>query len=500
MSKIFSLFILTAFFLSSFTAAADGRQYIDYIYKIDAPYLYDQTDILESKAYKAASPEQRETLLQNEFLSRKSALYRRVAIVNTLKTAAIGAGTAVTAVVLYLSAMRLKARFLPAAAPVDGAAPAQNGITAEGLAGGVFGGIGGIAIVMQTLNGPFAAAKEAVEGAFSSGLKYLAEVRNSDKIELLELKYVAKKPEMPENYRRKLEGYFEEVRTSVNYSNDYDPSAFASKLLQLPTQNHEFEFDQDKLRKRLIGYAPQTQEALIKSALRHYLSIRKEALRRQVTYYYGRAGTGKTRAAEVVASSADIPAVTMSISEILDADAGGIFGNSKNPGFIARAMIESVERNGRSAKNIMIVINDFDRILNNAKHVETFIAFLQLLEPGTQFYFDRYFKMNIDIQNVWIVITGNSRMTDEALARRLEAIDFESFSKEYRKYEVENTLLPVWAKVYEIDLSTLTPEDRAEFDRIIDQDETPGFGFVEKHIRDFLAKRYLEKRKAQVRE
>ena len=84
-------------------------------------------------------------------------------------------------------------------------------------------------------------------------------------------------------------------------------------------------------------------------------------------------------------------------------------------------------RHKRTAKNIVLLIDEADRVINPQPDSETSELLpwaLKLLDPESKSFYSPYFDADIDMSHIIIILAGNHPIADEALQKRLIKMDF----------------------------------------------------------------------------
>ena len=170
-------------------------------------------------------------------------------------------------------------------------------------------------------------------------------------------------------------------------------------------------------------------------------------------YFWGDAGMGKSLSARNLALFLDLPYYEAYIRSETDLSQGGLEGSTwyrpdANIGWVARPLLAK-DSQGRTYKNSILIINDFDRILlNNSGRGGAALGFLlDYLDALKKYFYSPYFRSSIDISRLTIILSGNKPIpegdggptdTYAALRTRLKRIHFTGFDEETTKKILES--------------------------------------------------------------
>lgn len=341
---------------------------------------------------------------------------------------------------------------------------------------------------------------EKAKQATIEALKY-------DEFAALEAYYVIKKPTFNEDTQKLIESTFVDGRK--HFQNPHGYRKLLEQMLRIPTKpldlKRTFKDDKDLLDKFykdkiFKNYSPSTQRELAKIVLAIYHNSLSENTQskfpvRQVCYFHGDPGCGKTTAAEQIARFFNIPFYKISIRSIADLTIANLEGTfSKDIGWFGSALIEPVPNSHtipsltgiglsdksltkksikeniiystnyflsllpsmNSYKNGFLIINDFDRLLIDPKTQTAACQFcLDFLDTDKKDFRNHFFKLNLDISQLNIIITGNHEIKNDqvfdALRDRLAITKFESISDVV--LDVTEDLMNECAQKYNIVLS-----------------------------------------------
>ena len=328
-----------------------------------------------------------------------------------------------------------------------------------------------------------------------------------------EIDYIRKRRFLPVGLQKSIETQFKATRVDearIGRVEDYVGTA-----LNLPLESLRTEFDLNLINKLFDGYPTELrkqvesfvfQQVLLQDASSY--GLREQSVRagkRVAGYLIGPPGTGKSRYAELIARSLGLPFAKVSLegASLDDLLGRSVDSDFPTPGKIAKA-IANAKINGKGAKNLVLFIDEADRVINNQHpYSQDILPFmLKLLDPEAKSFFNPYFNAEIDISNLTIILAGNFTIQEEALKKRLFVINFPGFTLEYRKRIIWESTIPNLLTSfsqngkYSLSLADLTAEDKERIQSLIQQDKDPGFRTIESvllHYFSFIARRkYFE--------
>ena len=185
------------------------------------------------------------------------------------------------------------------------------------------------------------------------------------------------------------------------------------------------------------------------------------------SYFYGGAGIGKSTAARMICFFLGIPFKEITIKSAEDLSQNSFEGGdwmrpNANPGNLTSTLLKGISKktikrnfeleipklnnphitietpNQITYKNSVLIINEFDRILLDPQTSTQTLAFLlDYLDSTKTEFFSPYFKSNVSIKDMHIIITGNNPIPDEkkfeALIDRLDIVHFTGCSANGKK-------------------------------------------------------------------
>lgn len=325
--------------------------------------------------------------------------------------------------------------------------------------------------------------------------------RETDPEEPLEIEYLLQKRFMAGDLQKAVEERLRLTHTSGPSELSCTVS-FVSLALHLPTQVLPVQFYPPEIARFFSGYpaglrrkveAFCIRQKMNQSALLTHLTgeaappnTGSKVGKRAAAYFYGPPGTGKTRFAELTAQAMGLPFARISLegASISDLLGRSLQSGHATPGLLAQAMAAASKVHGQGAKNMVLFIDEADRVINSQSS-EILPLMLKLLDPESKSFFNAYFNAEIDLSHLTIILAGNHSIQDEALRKRLFLVRFDGFSAPFKRQIVWDSLIPRLLKNYSqngeltLSLEDLTDDDRGLIDNLISWDQDPGFRSLE---------------------
>jgi ATPase family associated with various cellular activities (AAA) len=468
--------------------------YWNYAYQNDFYNLFDQSEALSSEMYQNASSVRREEMLESLFLEKKmNAAWRSLqapVVFLAAVTASVGVG--------YYFKIQQYLVF-PKINPVIWASTSLSATLA------------GLTFFFSPIQRFIEYATNTICGVASSFYQFYSG-DTFDYLEKYERFYVRKKPNITIDLQNSIEKQLHLARTGVNdFSGEGGEKAaqlgvkLIHNILSLPTESKETFYDRSRFDKIFECYNNDTQTELRRLAVR-YIAGQKGQLdaKKYAVYFRGPPGTGKTRAAQLLAKFLDVPYQEISLSGISKKEFVGTRDGGGNPGLVANAMIRVGEKGG--AMNFLMLVDEGDRVLND-KSSERSSALLpymlMYLDPSRNFYYDGFFEANVDKSSMYTVMAGNYEISDEALKNRLHTIPFGAISKECKAKIVWDEYFPQIFSRYQHSKFKLTPEDFTEYDKskvdqLIESDPDPGMRTIYLQIEKYMADIIVDKLESKI--
>ena len=482
MKKI--VYSLCAIFISlpGFAVAQMGQySFHDLIYTSEPYKLYEQSDLTRREDYQAATRKQQQNMLEKHFYAKKRWAYSKIIVYNLGIPVAIS--TVVTALALG-NHYRKRTVVLEDKKPIPTINEQQMNIIRT---------IFTSAIVTAALYRPLTMFSESTYKYVSDGLGALNKLVFpwNDALETLEIDYVRNKPFIPSELYHAIETNFIEARSHQPFVRRGGLEAniyYAKWALGLPRKLKKVTYDAEIIDHKLEGYPEQTIQQIKNFCIRHMVASTSEAVRKIPYYFYGPPGVGKTRAAYLIAEMLDIPIAVISLA---DKASTALQGRVNEPGLLIKALSS---RQARSARNLILLIDDADRALN--AQIDPFI--LSLFDPATKTFYSPYLGTDIDISHLGIIVIGNADIKDEGLKNRLDVVKFQGYSTEYKRKIVWESLFPEMLAPHKtsslpLSESDFTERDRDKINNIIDFDKDPGFRSLKLELTNFIEGKVIQK-------
>ncbi len=333
--------------------------------------------------------------------------------------------------------------------------------------------------------------------------------RIEDPLESYELQYIVKKRLLTQAVQNQIE---EQLKIARFYPDQFAPAVhFITTVLELPLQSKRATFNSEKITHLFDGYPPQLIEKVESFVVRQVMNQlvqQDETLhqpkqgKRVSAYFYGAPGSGKTRFAELIAKALDLPFARISLegASISDLVGRGPKSGDPTPGLIAKAMSQ-IQSDGVKAKNMVLFIDEADRIINSTQPGSSDILpfMLKLLDPENKSFNNPFFNIDIDTSQLIIILAGNYQINDEALRKRLFLVNFDGFNADFKKKIVWESTLPKLFKSYSqnneriLSIDDLTAEDRDLINACIEADQDPGFRTLENVLMEFMDYKSIQK-------
>jgi ATP-dependent Lon protease len=141
--------------------------------------------------------------------------------------------------------------------------------------------------------------------------------------------------------------------------------------------------------------------------------------------------------------------------------------------------------------NGILVLEDIDRFLQ--QNPDALAPFLELFDWGNKSFYNQYFGINFNIEGLIIVLTGNTPLSDMALADRLWLIKMPQYEYEHKVKIVWNYIVPslLLNNPQRQRIQRLLPAHKAQIEEYLKLDKNPGFRTVEKLLTRYF--NYLER-------
>jgi ATP-dependent Lon protease len=317
-----------------------------------------------------------------------------------------------------------------------------------------------------------------------------------EKVIEYETKYVKNKPWIAANLQEVIEENLLALRARnhINLSEKTRNLELLEIALNLPLRVKKISYNSARINQTVTGYSVQTALNIKRYCIRHVAACQADSIRKVAAYFYGLPGIGKTRAARLIAEALEVPFEVISLGDV---GVKELFGTEDDPGLLLKVLARA-KYEGENAKNMILLIDDVDRVLLNPAEYDLGSALLTLLEPETKSFFSPYLNTDVEIPHLGLVLGANKKPTDEALANRLHIIEFEGYGIDYKKEVVWDELFPSLLAPHEKAELALTNGDFTQADTdaintLIEKDTDPGFRSIKLQVMNYLEDKVLIK-------
>ncbi|MDA0712797.1 MAG: AAA family ATPase [bacterium] len=436
--KKFTLFILLIFVVQNTKVWSDN--FYNEIYDNKASALFDLSKTTNSPSYKTANTQSQASLLEQQFIENQQQAYCET---NYLLGGMIGS---ILAYISFKSLLISKKATIETAQNYSPSYLASNILTTAWAA------------FIYPIAWYFAEDTTKVVTGKINSIKSCWLQNSSDELFLLELEYVRKKPQYSSVWQKIIENNFFEARNKFHMRSQYlaqnkDENfhlTFAKMALGLPMQGKDLRFDRDLFYSKFKQYENMAKinnndavlqilyfaESFAKASLLNNPNLKSNL------YLYGAPGTGKSEAAQLIADAIEVPLIKINLNEVKNVlELKGVApGTAKDlpqgrPGIIAEKLIE-LKMQGHDTNRAIIFFDNADRILNQRVNgeINPIASFMLNLSENQENNLENpFFKAPINIQNLSILIAGNSLLNTQALQDRFDTVYIGGYSLDYRK-------------------------------------------------------------------
>lgn len=437
----------------------------DSVYAYAGEDLYKHDDITSTEAFKKAELSEQQTMLLEAFKKRR------------LKASFVEYGVSMAYAVPTLALCATAYRYR------DRLAELPQGVSL------------GVILAFQTQLTQF--AQEQYDRLYKLITKMsFSSKAVSEKVIDYETQYVKNKHLIPENFQEIIEENLVNLRAfhEINLNQKTRYLEQLEIILNLPLRVKKISYNSVRIDQTVTGYSEQTALNIKRYCIRHVAACQADSVRKVAAYFYGAPGIGKTRAAGLIAEGLEVPFEVITLGDI---GVKEFFGTEDEPGLLLKVLARAKYK-GENAKNMILLIDDADRILLNSSEYDLGAALLTLLEPETKSFFSPYLNANVDISHLGIVLGANKKPTDEAFANRLHIIEFEGYSTDYKKQVVWDELFPSLLAPHEKAELRLTNDDFTQDDTdainmLIEKDTDTGFRSIKLQVMNYLEDKVLVK-------
>lgn len=465
------------------------------IYLENFQELFDQASVMQSEAYESAKEEDREQMLENDYLHKKFA--------RVTSSAYWVFGGLATSVATFFGGKTLMAKgYIPRFQMPD--------INPILLASSSLSTVLGGAIFFYSPIRSFTDWITNRVSSYATAVYQYLSGTTSDTLEKYEVQYVRQKPRLGAAFQASIEDAIFEARTEEpKRHSTFDAARLVPSLitetLALPTKSYDTHYERDEIGKLFHCYNEDTVKEIRRLIVRHVAGNQGDAgTQKYAVFFRGPPGTGKSRAAALVAKALKVPFQIVSLNDVThEKFVGSRKQDYFGPGVLADALIKASEANKKTPgiENFVIAFEEADRTLNGEessklKGLPNYM--LHFLNPSQTSYYNEFFRADISTGNMTTILLGNFDIRDEALVNRLHVIDFPPISSECKKEIVWNQFFPEIFSRYQKSRFKLNPEefndqDRENFDKDIDADQDPGMRSIYRKLEHYIADRIIDK-------
>lgn len=459
--------------------------------------LFDQSKVIITKEYQAASGDEKEDLLEKHFKNKRAKFYE-----DLFKGHLVSVGTMVATglVAGYYTRQKLVPLF------------ADMNVGQAGVAAGGFSV--SFAVLSAWLWWPVTSALNWTSQEFQSlwaifkdlyiaPYLYQRDSLYKDDFDAVEIAYARKKAKLPPAVIVRVEKAIKFVRTQQSIGEAVltlkEAELLINNVLNMPTEIKQIKYAATLFEEVFKCYPDNNKQEIKRLMVRHIVGGREKDGRRYASFFYGEPGVGKTWAARHLAEVLGIELIEIPLAQVTMKE---LIGDDKNPGLVVGGILKAVQK-GNKFKNVMMLFDDGDRVMNS---VEGQNFLLQFLDPDRSSFYSEYLGVDVDLSGVGVIITGNFELKDIALKNRLQTIVFERRTDECTKAIVWDHFFPEIFARYETSEFSLakedfTEKDRAQFDKVIEENKDPGLrviyrkleAYVQDLVIDKIEKKYLKK-------
>ncbi len=432
--------------------------------------VFDQTDVLQSDAYKTASEQERYRMLQETFYDKVGTELIWKGIYG-IRDQALG----VASLVGILYALGKHPSLQNAAGGIAGA-------------GGYFSVIHPLVQQMKTIG----------SGVWK---RYVSRYENTH-IGQLEGQYIIHRPSFSSKLQATLDSAL--VKAYCTYSKEHREKELEKVriALALPTTTKPLIFDPDKFNKAFsqeYEYPDTTVQELELFAVNiakssHKLPENIKPSPKIAYYFYGKPSTGKTTALSLIADMYDIPVEVIHLQD----SAAYLQGDTEKPGEIVQRLI-SHKPGQKAVKNKIIFFDDADTVLTHPNAIYDLL--LRWTEGQTNTMESPFFAADIDISKLIFVFAGNAPIEEfhdpkGALKSRLFVVEFPEYPFDYKIKTVwEKTIPDLLAESSQtatvpITLEDFTQEDRNKIDEMV---KTSDFRMIKTRLKNIVLRKEHDK-------
>lgn len=273
-----------------------------------------------------------------------------------------------------------------------------------------------------------------------------------------------------------LKEYMRNVRRLINLPREIKPISDSDQMLRKNLEELLLYYS-DNLKRLVVNLL---QSHITKTAFTENKSHKLGGARllKNVAYFYGKPGTGKTFLAEGIGKALNLPVVRLNLEQAKGPARSAFtfksdrftFKKHLNLNLFTQALLN--EGKGESIpKNAIIFIDEVDKVLNDghgsSSHEQRSLSasLLKLIDPNSKRFVLHDLGVSIDISNYLFIFAGNDKINDvvgdeehnagnSAFHNRMVNIEFEGFKREF-KHDIAEQRFRKLADSYSLDVSDL---------------------------------------------
>lgn len=312
-----------------------------------------------------------------------------------------------------------------------------------------------------------------------------------DPLEKTEIKYLVNRRDIPLDLRKSIESKLFASRVDGKAVNT--AIEFVANATKLPLRSKEIYFDTNKFEDYFGSYSSKEKavfdDFLYRQTILSEMETRGdhksfEAMGRYALFLQGEPGTGKSYSAGLMAKFLGVNLAKTSLEKGSLED---IVGSATKIGSLFESLIAANPTSGLGTKNLVLLIDEFDRPFADADNSELLSFVLKLLDPSTKTIYSPYFKAEIELPHT-IVLTGNLGVDDNALKDRLVILQLEGFNKEMKRKILFEETLPWLQKLLAINGKNLvlSEENHLTIGQMIENDSSKSIRPLQRDVKFYL--------------